>query len=62
MRRFFDEMAGLMRISGWNPDEYLEIVKIGLKDGAATWLKAVPRDGSRLLGKGKSHNNGSFWG
>ena len=26
--RFFDEMAGLMRILGWNPDEYLEIVKL----------------------------------
>ena len=37
--RFFDEMAGLKRISGWGPDEYLDIVKIGLKGGAATWLK-----------------------
>ena len=41
--RFFDEMAGLQRISGWSPDEYLDIVKIGIKGGAATWLKAVPR-------------------
>ena len=41
--RFFDEMAGLKRISGWGPDEYLDIVKIGIKGGAATWLKAVPR-------------------
>ena len=37
--RFFDEMAGLKRISGWGPDEYLDIVKIGIKGGAATWLK-----------------------
>ena len=36
-------MAGLQRISGWSPDEYLDIVKIGIKSGAATWLKAVPR-------------------
>ena len=39
--RFFDEMAGLMRISGWNPAEYLEIVKIGLKDGAATCVEVA---------------------
>ena len=52
--RFFDEMAGLMRISGWSPDEYLEIVKIGLKDGAATWLKAVPRDDQDSLEKVKA--------
>ena len=52
--RFFDEMAGLMRISGWNPDEYLEIVKIGLKGGAATWLKAVPRDDQDSLEKVKA--------
>ena len=54
MRRFFDEMAGLMRISGWSPDEYLEIVKIGLKGGAATWLKAVPRDDQDSLEKVKA--------
>ena len=52
--RFFDEMAGLMRISGWSPDEYLEIVKIGLKGGAATWLKAVPRDDQDSLEKVKA--------
>ena len=52
--RFFDEMAGLMRISGWNPDEYLEIVKIGLKDGAATWLKAVPTADQNSLEKVKA--------
>ena len=43
-----------MRISGWNPDEYLEIVKIGLKGGAATWLKAVPRDDQDSLEKVKA--------
>ena len=38
--RFFDEMEGLARISGWSQNEHLQIVKLGLKDGAATWLKA----------------------
>ena len=52
--RFFDEMAGLKRISGWGPDEYLDIVKIGLKGGAATWLKAVPRDDQDSLAKVKA--------
>ena len=40
--RFFDEMEGLARISGWSQNEHLQIVKLGLKDGAATWLKAKP--------------------
>ena len=52
--RFFDEMAGLMRISGWGSSEYLDIVKIGIKDGAATWLKAVPRDEQDSLEKVKT--------
>ena len=52
--RFFDEMAGLKRISGWGPDEYLDIVKIGIKGGAATWLKAVPRDDQDSLTKVKA--------
>ena len=52
--RFFDEMAGLKRISGWGPDEYLDIVKIGIKGGAAAWLKAVPRDDQDSLTKVKA--------
>ena len=52
--RFFDEMAGLKRISGWGTDEYLDIVKIGIKDGAATWLKAVPRGDQDSLVKVKA--------
>ena len=52
--RFFDEMKGLMRISGWSNSEYLEIVKIGIKDGAATWLKAVPEDEQDSLEKVKT--------
>ena len=52
--RFFDDMAGLKRISGWGPDEYLDIVKIGIKGGAATWLKAVPRGDQDSLAKVKA--------
>ena len=43
-----------MRISGWGASEYLDIVKIGKKDGAATWLKAVPQDEQDSLEKVKT--------
>ena len=38
--RFFEEMEGLSRLMQWSDNEHLQIVKLGLKDGAATWLKA----------------------
>ena len=49
--RFFDQMECMKDIYGWDDPQYLRIVKLGLKGGAATWLKPIPDGDKNTLEK-----------
>ena len=51
--RFFDQMDVMKEIYNWDDAQHMRIVTLGLKGGAATWLKPIPAGDKDTLEKVK---------